>query len=87
MGHDTPSESLLAVAVITMTHNTYLEDRVIQLPFADGEHNVRLWEAANPRVVIVAIHGEHSRGHRKYLLFISDGSASTATALKKSHPG
>jgi hypothetical protein len=40
-----------------MTHNTYLEDRVLQLPFADGEHNVRLWEAANPRAVIVAIHG------------------------------
>jgi alpha-beta hydrolase superfamily lysophospholipase len=40
-----------------MTHNTYLEDQVLQLPFADGEHNVRLWEAANPRAVIVAIHG------------------------------
>ena len=40
-----------------MTDTIYQENRVLQLPFADGEHNVRLWEAAHPRAVIVAIHG------------------------------
>lgn len=40
-----------------MTENIYQEDRLLQQPFADGDRTVRLWEAAHPRAVIVAIHG------------------------------
>ncbi len=40
-----------------MTETMYQEDRVLQLPFANGDRTVRLWEAAHPRAVIVAIHG------------------------------
>lgn len=40
-----------------MTRTPYAEDRVLQLPFADGEHTVRLWEAPQPSAVILAIHG------------------------------
>lgn len=40
-----------------MTNHTYFEDRVLQLPFANDQRTVRLWEAAHPSAVIVAIHG------------------------------
>lgn len=40
-----------------MTDTLFAEDRVLPLPFADGEHTVRLWEATQPVAVIVAIHG------------------------------
>ena len=40
-----------------MTITSYTEDRIIQLPFADGEHTVRLWEAPKPSAIILAIHG------------------------------
>ena len=40
-----------------MTASIYQEDRVLQLPFPNGDRTVRLWEAAHPRAVIVAIHG------------------------------
>lgn len=40
-----------------MTSTPYAEDRVLQLPFADGAHTVRLWEAPEARAVILAIHG------------------------------
>jgi len=62
MGHDAASESLLAVAGIaahdeTMTASTYQEDQALRRPFANGDRTVRLWQAAQPRAVIVAIHG------------------------------
>ena len=41
----------------TMTQNTYQEDRILSLSFANGERTVRLWEAAHPCAVILAIHG------------------------------
>lgn len=37
------------------THCT--EDRVLELPFADGNRSVRIWDATRPAAVIVAIHG------------------------------
>jgi alpha-beta hydrolase superfamily lysophospholipase len=40
-----------------MTATVYQEDRALQLPFANDQRTVRLWEAAHPRAVIVAIHG------------------------------
>ena len=40
-----------------MTETTYQQDRAIQLTVANGERTIRLWEAARPRAVIVAIHG------------------------------
>lgn len=40
-----------------MTDTPYAEDRVLELPFADGKHTVRVWEAPQPAAVIVAVHG------------------------------
>jgi alpha-beta hydrolase superfamily lysophospholipase len=40
-----------------MTQNLYQDDRILSLSFANGERNVRLWEARLPRALIVAIHG------------------------------
>lgn len=40
-----------------MTETTYQQDRALQLPVANGERTIRLWEAARPRAVILAIHG------------------------------
>jgi len=40
-----------------MSPTIYQEDRVFPLAFADGERTVRLWDAAHPCAVIVAVHG------------------------------
>ena len=40
-----------------MTRTPHAEDRLLQLPFADGDHTVRIWDAEQPAAVIVAIHG------------------------------
>jgi alpha-beta hydrolase superfamily lysophospholipase len=40
-----------------MTDTVYQENRALQLPFANGQRTVRVWEATHPRAVIVAIHG------------------------------
>jgi lysophospholipase len=41
----------------TMIETTYQEDRALQLPAANGERTIRLWDAPHRRAVIVAIHG------------------------------
>ncbi len=40
-----------------MNSTHYNEDRVLELPFSDGNHAVRIWDAARPTAVIVGIHG------------------------------
>jgi lysophospholipase len=40
-----------------MTDTVYQEDRALQLPFANDQRTVRVWEATHTRAVIVAIHG------------------------------
>ena len=40
-----------------MTRTPHAEDRLLHLPFADGDHTVRIWDAEQPAAVIVAIHG------------------------------
>jgi alpha-beta hydrolase superfamily lysophospholipase len=64
-----------------MTSPLYAEDRVLQLPFTDDEHTVRLWEAPQPSAVILAIHGgmAHSGDYETVGAYFRDAGVTTVS--------
>ncbi len=62
-----------------MTETFYQEDRALQLPLANGQRTVRLWEATHPRAVIVAIHGgmSHSGDYATVGAYFRDQAVTT----------
>lgn len=70
-----------------MSQLSYAENRVLQLPLANGDHTVRLWEAAAPVAVIVAIHGgmSHSGDYATVGTFFRDKGVTTVSADLTGH--
>lgn len=64
-----------------MTDVLNAEDRVLELPFADGNHTVRFWDAARPAAVIVAIHGgmAYSGDYATVGAYFRDAGATTVS--------
>ena len=72
-----------------MTDVLYAEDRVLSLPFSDGDHSVRVWDAAQPTAVILAIHGgmAHSGDYATVGAYFRDVGVTTVSFDLTGHGG
>jgi alpha-beta hydrolase superfamily lysophospholipase len=72
-----------------MTDVLYAEDRVLSLPFSDGDHSVRVWDAAQPTAVILAIHGgmAHAGDYATVGVYFRDVGVTTVSFDLTGHGG
>jgi alpha-beta hydrolase superfamily lysophospholipase len=72
-----------------MNGTHYIEDQVLELPFADGNHTVRVWDAAQPAAVILAIHGgmAHSGDYATVGAYFRDVGVTTVSFDLTGHGG